>query len=1069
VDPTTLDAPVRRMFRVTGLVLLAVAAAVLIGRFTGQVWIVTLVPGGAPMAFATAIGFLLAGAAFAALAQGWRGRAQAAAGAVLALGLGTLLLYLAAETLEWRRFMFDPAMMAAGRGFDGRMSPNAAGSFATLGLALLLLARPPWRLQPLTLCATAIIAVAGTALLGYATGLRAALTWWRFTGMAVHTAGLLFLAAAAVIVAVMRGTPERRRPVLRTFQYFAAGAMVLVVIMVIVEASSAERDAAERWVRRSHEVKAGIERFIGATARADTAVRNFMLTSEDRYTGRLAAHRAAVQDALDTLARLTADNPAHTAHVAALRRLTAENFALKDGQIDARHEQGLDAALAALRAEPPALIQGLRAATDGMLAAEETLLQRREADTQRHIARLRWALGLGEAAGLVCMAAAFTLTLRTRERLLTVNDELAQRAAALRESEERFRQAFDYAGIGMAIVGLDGRWLRVNASLCDIVGYDEAALMTKTFQDITHPDDLAADLAHVRELLAGERRVYRMEKRYFHRAGHTIWIRLTASLVRDAQGAPLHFVSQIEDVTAQRRLEENLAEARDAALAASRLKSDFLANMSHELRTPMNAVVGMGGLLAATPLAPAQQEMVRSIRGGAESLLAIIDDLLDLAKIEAGKLRLEPADFDFRAVIEETVALLAPEARAKGVAVGCAFDPAPPPRLFGDGGRVRQVLTNLLGNAVKFTARGEIRIVVRTTAAAPGRIALRTEVRDTGVGIAPAAQARLFQPFMQEDASTTRRFGGTGLGLAISRQLVELMGGAIGCESAPGRGSVFWFEIAFAPGAAAPPTVAPAAPGRARRLLLVEDNPANQRVAALMLAQLGHEADLAASGHEALRRLAAGDYAAVLMDCQMPGLDGYETTRRIRAGALPGIDARVPIIALTAYALAGDRARCLAAGMEDHLAKPLRPAELAAALARCGLGGGGAAPPPPDAAQLPVLDVTVAETVRALPGRSGGSLLADLVRLRRAEAPERVARLRRLLAERTAEALVEEAHALGGTAAVLGGLRTRGAARALEEAARAGDWPAAAARLEALLAADADLDRALEELAAAAR
>ncbi len=1349
------DATTRRVFLFTGLVLLVVAATVLAGRFAGWLPPVTLVPDGPPMAFPSAVGFLLGGAGFVAIARGWRGGARAMGALVIAVGLGTLLLHAAADTMGWWRLFLDPdnPPLASGLGFDGRMAPNTAGSFAALGLAIVLVAGERWWPRLVTLCAAGVVAVAGMALVGYATGLRSASLWWRLTGMAAHAAALFFLAAGALMIAVARGAPERLRPALRTFQLFTLGSMVLVVLLVIVEVSNAERDAAERWLRHTHEVRGGIERFIGAMARADTAARTFVLTGDEYYAGRMATHRATVLAVLDEIAGLTADNAAQRDRVAALRRLATENFALKDAQAAERRARGLEAAAAAIRAEPPGLIRGLRAATDGMLAEENRLLPLREEATRRNVTRLRWALGVGEAAVLGLMGAAFALVMRARDRLREANDALALRAAALaaaqaglaasnrlqravldgniysiiatrpdgtieifsrgaeqllgyaaaevvgratpalihdpaevaarateltaqlgreiapgfeafvararlgevderewtyvrkdgarvpvllsvtalrdeagaitgflgiahdltqrqaaeralRESEERFRQAFDYAGAGMAIVGLDGRWLRVNTSLCDILGYTEPALTKRTFQDITHPEDLEADLAHVRELLAGERRVYRMDKRYFHREGHVVWIRLTASLVRDAHGAPLHFVSQIEDVTEQRRLEKNLAVARDAALAASRMKSEFLANMSHEIRTPMNAVVSMGLLLADTPLAPAQQEMVRAIQGGAEGLLTIMDDMLDFAKIEAGKLRLAPAEFDLQQVIEETAALLAPRAHARGVEVTCEFELIPPPRLHGDAGRVRQVFTNLLGNAIKFTERGAIRVTVRTVAAAAQRATVRVEVRDTGVGIAPEARTRLFQPFMQEDASITRRFGGTGLGLAISRQLVELMGGEIGCESEPGRGSVFWFEVGFAQGDGSPapavplppgrrvlvvdgdagnrrialgqlarlgvnaeavadasaalasladPTagpwhavlidrdspgmgglalatairarpapppllllsltgpagdfaaagaagiavfltkpvgdaalrrglaralgaalesVAPPVPsGRSLRLLLVEDNPSNQRVAALLLAKLGHEADLATDGQQALERLAGRAYDAVLMDCQMPGLDGYQAARRIRSGSVPGVNPRVPIIALTAYALAGDRARCLAAGMDEHLTKPLRPADLAAALARCGLGAAGpfASAPAPTADGPPVIDAEVVASVRALPGRGGGTLLADLVRIHLEEEPAHLARIRRLLATREAEELADAAHALGGTATVLGGLRVRGAALALEEEARAGDWPGAAARAEALFAACAELRAGLSSLDLAAR
>ncbi len=379
--------------------------------------------------------------------------------------------------------------------------------------------------------------------------------------------------------------------------------------------------------------------------------------------------------------------------------------------------------------------------------------------------------------------------------------------------------------------------------------------------------------------------------------------------------------------------------ARDEALAASRTKSTFLATMSHEIRTPMNGILGIAGLLVDTPLSDDQRRLLQSLQQSGESLLTILNDVLDFSKIEAGKLTLERTILDPRLIVEDTMRLLGVSARNKRLTLTGNVAPDVPAHLAGDPGRLRQILINLIGNAIKFTERGTVSITVSADEIAADGVLLRIAVTDTGIGLSPAQQARLFESFAQADASTTRKYGGTGLGLAICRQLVELMGGAIGATSAPGGGSTFWFtarlaqpsadEIAAASGAALPHE--PSAPSRQLSVLLVEDTPVNQMVASRMLKKLGHRVDLASNGAAAIAAVARGRYDVVLMDCLMPDVDGYEATTRIRAAERVG---RIPIVALTASATLEDRERCLAAGMDYFLSKPVKLAELAGALAQ---------------------------------------------------------------------------------------------------------------------------------------
>ena len=645
---------------------------------------------------------------------------------------------------------------------------------------------------------------------------------------------------------------------------------------------------------------------------------------------------------------------------------------------------------------------------------------------------------------------------------------------ALRTSQGRLTTTVQSTNIGIWDWDLNSNDVYLSPEWKRQLGYGDEELQN-TFQEWEsriHPDDHERSLGAIEAYLSGRTASLENEHRIRHKDGSYRWILARGTIIKNEGELSSRMVGIHIDVTDRKAAEEVLRQAKDAAEAASRAKSQFLANMSHEIRTPMNGVLGMAELLLRCALGEKERHLTESIYRSGTTLLAIINDILDFSKIEAGKLQLETIPFEVRRAIQEAVDVSRPAAEKKQLKLSWRIADDIPAYLLGDPTRLRQILVNLVGNAVKFTEQGDIEVAVSLESQKNELYGLSVVVRDTGIGISREVQGHIFDSFSQADGSTTRKYGGTGLGLAIVKQLVALMGGHIELESIQGKGSAFRFNAYFrrcdtTPQPRSSTTIhsgtdteaAHHAQGPAQvRILLVEDNPVNREVACGMLEALNCRIDTAENGREAVGAVETVGYSLILMDCQMPEMDGFTATRLIRERESKEsqqslVDAgrsvaHVPIIALTAHAMQGDRELCLAAGMDDYLTKPFTLSQLEHLIARWvfnkkpGRADGGAHPSQvvPQTAEVPpgrdtdpaVLDQSALAAIRALQRPGQSDIVVRVISQYMDSSPEIVDRIRRAVSEQNGTELRAAAHRLKSSSAQLGALAVASDCRELE-------------------------------------
>jgi PAS domain S-box-containing protein len=610
--------------------------------------------------------------------------------------------------------------------------------------------------------------------------------------------------------------------------------------------------------------------------------------------------------------------------------------------------------------------------------------------------------------------------------------------AALRDTEAQYRQLVETSTDVAWRIDTSGRFAFVNNASEHVLGWTPEQLRGKLFTTISDPASMDRDRVALAHLLSGDE-LSGYETVARNASGGRVHLKLSARPQRNEGGHITGAQGILHDISLDVSTRDALRVARETAEQADAAKSAFLANMSHEIRTPMTGILGTAELILDSELSPDQRRSVELIMASGETLLTIINDILDLSKIEAGQLQLEDISLDLHDVLRDTVTIMNSSARNKGIDLVLEIRNEVPRTVRGDPTRLKQVLNNLVSNAIKFTATGGVTVAVSPLSRKGQIAAVAFAVRDTGIGIPREAIERIFEPFRQADLSTTRTHGGTGLGLSISRRLVEMMGGTLEVHSVPGQGSVFHFTLGFhvVEAQAEAPSARPVARAKQKdlRILLVEDNPVNQQVAGTMLRRRGHHVDIANNGRKGVDAVAQQTYDVVLMDLQMPVLDGLAATAEIRANEK---GTRVPIIALTANAASGEREKVIAAGMDDYLAKPFRAIDLIQAVEAIAISPEMRPPSVPKPIIDPPEDVDIDGLRAELRDAGAEDALGPVLSVFVGDAPTRLSVIIDAVASHDLDRITRASHAYKSSAVTIRALELGSLLQKMESAAMGG-------------------------------